>query len=135
MEIAFAQLEKLLSHQLDSRAEKAKVLLREAELAPAGQIHPHFCSHPAPDRHADPGGSRQAQPDVQLAFMRSSMKLASSSLVPLEQEEQRLKAYWRSSGCGSGKLDIRYRREEGIEQVPIPPFTLQPWWKTAFNTV
>ena len=73
---------------------------------------------------------------VQLgAFMRSSMKLASSSLVPLQLEEQQLKAYLEIVRVRfRGKLDIRYRREEAIEDVPIPPFTLQPLVETAFNT-
>lgn len=133
VEIAFAQgLEKLLSHQLDMiAAEKAKALLQEAELRNLqAQVHPHFLFNTlhliATLIRVDPAQARHLI--VQLgAFLRSSMKLASSSLVPLEQEEQQLKAYLEIVRVRfRGKLDIRYRREEGIEQVPIPPFTLQP---------
>ena len=133
VEIAFAQgLEKLLSHQLDMiAAEKAKALLQEAELRNLqAQVHPHFLFNTlhliATLIRVNPAQARRLI--VQLgAFMRSSMKLASSSLVPLEQEEQQLKAYLEIVRVRfRGKLDIRYRREEGIEQVPIPPFTLQP---------
>ncbi len=133
VEIAFAQgLEKLLSHQLDMiAAERAKELLQEAELRNLqAQIHPHFLFNTlhliATLIRVDPAQARRLI--VQLgAFMRSSMKLASSSLVPLQLEEQQLKAYLEIVRVRfRGKLDIRYRREEAIEDVPIPPFTLQP---------
>lgn len=133
VEIAFAQgLEKLLSHQLDMiAAEKAKALLQEAELRNLeAQIHPHFLFNTlhliATLIRVDPAQARRLI--VQLgAFMRSSMKLASSSLVPLKQEEQHLLAYLEIVRVRfRGKLDIRYRREEDLGDVPIPPFTLQP---------
>lgn len=133
VEIALAQgLEKLLSHQLDMiAAEKARALLQEAELRNLqAQIHPHFLFNTlhliSTLIRVDPVGARRLI--VQLgAFMRSSMKLASSSLVPLKLEEQQLKAYLEIVQMRfQGKLDICYRREEGLEDVPIPPFTLQP---------
>ncbi|MCF6094977.1 histidine kinase [Microaerobacter geothermalis] len=133
VEIALAQgLGKLISNQLDVvAAEKMKALIQEAELRNLqAQINPHFLFNTlhsiATLIRVNPTLARHLI--VQLGFfMRSNLKLTSTSFIRLEQELKQLHAYLEIMKVRfSDKLKVNYLIADGLEEVLIPPFTLQP---------
>jgi two-component system sensor histidine kinase LytS len=133
VEIALAGgIGKLISNQLDVvAAEKMKSLVQEAELRNLqAQINPHFLFNTlhiiATLIRTDPTQARHLI--VQLSyFMRTNLKLTSSSLIPLEQELKHLLSYLEIMKIRfSDQLQIQYEVDERVGSVLIPPFALQP---------
>jgi two-component system sensor histidine kinase LytS len=132
-------LGKLISNQLDAvAAEKMKTLVREAELRNLqAQINPHFLfntlhvittliqNNPVQARHLI----------VQLGqFMRSSLKLSSTSLISFEQECKYLFSYIEIMKIRfADQLSIEVNIGDEIGSAMIPPFILQPLVENCVN--
>lgn len=133
VEVALAKgLSKLISNQLSAvAAEKMRQLIRDAELRNLqAQINPHFLFNTlhliATLIRVDPLLGRHIT--VQLGnYMRFNLRLASASLIPLEEEYEHLQAYLEIVRVRfSDRLNITSNMDEGIEHLLLPPSTIQP---------
>jgi two-component system sensor histidine kinase LytS len=140
VETALAQgLGKLISHQLDVvAAERMKTLVRDAELRNLqAQINPHFLFNTLHSIdvlvRVNPKLARHLI--VQLSyFMRSNLSLTSASFIPLEKELKHLKAYLEIVKVRfSDRLVVNVDVDEGLYDMLIPPFTLQPLVENCFK--
>lgn len=133
IELEFARgFSRLIASQLTiMQAEKLEKMGRDAELrAMQAQIHPHFLFNTLNSIvtliRIDPENARQLT--VQLAqFMRSSLTMTQSPLIPLYQEMEHLNAYLTIIRARfDDRLTVECAVEPGLEQVLLPPSTLQP---------
>jgi len=133
VELALAEgLGKILSNQLDLLAmEKMKGLIQEAELRNLqAQINPHFLFNTLHSIDSlirtNPEKARYLL--VQLStFMRFNFKLATMPLIPLKKEVQHVQAYLEIVKVRfSDQLHIAFHVPGNIDDVRIPPFTIQP---------
>lgn len=133
VEVALAKgLGKLISNQLSAvTAEKMRQLIRDAELRNLqAQINPHFLFNTlhliAALIRVDPLLGRHIT--VQLGnYMRFNLRLASASLVSLEEEYEHIKAYLEIVRVRfSDRLNITSKMDEGIRHLLLPPSTIQP---------
>ncbi len=133
VQVALAQgLGKLISNQLSAvAAEKLRLLIRDAELRNLqAQINPHFLFNTlhliATLIRVDPDMARHIT--VQLGhYMRFNLRLATVSLVRLEQECEHLNAYLEIIRARfAERLTIAFRMEEGVGEALLPPFSIQP---------
>ncbi|HEX7065736.1 MAG TPA: LytS/YhcK type 5TM receptor domain-containing protein [Bacillales bacterium] len=133
VEIVLAQgLGKLLSHQLDVvAAENMKTLIQDAELRNLqAQINPHFLFNTLHSIdvliRVNPKLARHLI--VQLGyFMRGNLSLTSASFIRLEKEINHLRAYLEIVRVRfSDRLEVNFDLEDGLCEMLIPPFTLQP---------
>jgi two-component system sensor histidine kinase LytS len=133
VEVALAQgLGKLISNQLSAvAAEKMRLLIRDAELRNLqAQINPHFLFNTlhliATLIRVDPDMARHIT--VQLGhYMRLNLRLASASLIRLEQECEHLNAYLEIIRARfAERLTITCQIAEGVGQALLPPSSIQP---------
>ncbi|QRG69679.1 LytS/YhcK type 5TM receptor domain-containing protein [Brevibacillus choshinensis] len=125
-------LSNLISNQLTlTLTEKMKGLMKDAELRMLqAQIHPHFLFNTLNSIvtliRIDPQLARHMT--VQLGnFMRLTLKLTSTPLVPVRQELDHLFAYLEIIKIRfSEQFAVRCEIGEGVEEALIPPGTLQP---------
>ncbi|UJF33949.1 LytS/YhcK type 5TM receptor domain-containing protein [Paenibacillus hexagrammi] len=133
VEIELAKgLSKLFTYQLGVAAhEKMASLLQEAELRMLqAQINPHFLFNTLNAIHSlirvNPDLARHVM--IQLStYMRLSLKITSSQLIPIQQEMKHLSTYLelikiRFADQFSVLLDMDPR----VEAALIPPATFQP---------
>ncbi|WP_424767456.1 LytS/YhcK type 5TM receptor domain-containing protein [Paenibacillus sp. sgz302251] len=133
VEQEFAQgFSKLVSSQLTiAVADKLEALMKEAELrALQAQIHPHFLFNTLNSIvtliRIDPNNARQLT--VKLAqYMRMSLKMPQSPLIPLYQEIEHLNTYLAIIQARfEEQLQVECLVDPNLEMVQIPPSTLQP---------
>ncbi|MFB9325096.1 LytS/YhcK type 5TM receptor domain-containing protein [Paenibacillus aurantiacus] len=133
IELEFASgFSRLIASQLTiMQAEQLEKMGRDAELrAMQAQIHPHFLFNTLNSIvtliRIDPENARQLT--VQLAqFMRSSLTMTQSSLIPLYREIEYLNAYLTIIRARfDDRLVVECVVEQGLEHVMLPPSTLQP---------
>ncbi|MED4581672.1 LytS/YhcK type 5TM receptor domain-containing protein [Brevibacillus choshinensis] len=125
-------LSNLISNQLTlTLTEKMKGLMKDAELRMLqAQIHPHFLFNTLNSIvtliRIDPHLARHMT--VQLGtFMRLTLKLTSTPLVPVRQELDHLFAYLEIIKIRfSEQFAVRCDIGEGVDDALIPPGTLQP---------
>ncbi|MBP1157619.1 two-component system sensor histidine kinase LytS [Paenibacillus sp. PvR052] len=123
---------RLISSQLTiALAEKLEALMKDAELrALQAQINPHFLFNTLNSIvtliRIDPDNARHVT--VQLGqFMRTSLKITQSPLIPLYQEVEHLNTYLAIIRIRfADQLKVECSAEPGLEMVQIPPSTLQP---------
>lgn len=123
---------KLISSQLTiALAEKLEALMKDAELrALQAQINPHFLFNTLNSIvtliRIDPDHARHVT--VQLGhFMRMSLKITQSPLIPLYQEVEHVSTYLAIIRVRfADQLQVECTAEPGLEMVQIPPSTLQP---------
>lgn len=132
-------LGKLFSDQLEmAEVERQKRLLKDAEIkALQAQIHPHFFFNAINTISSlirtDAVKARQLL--IQLSiFFRSNLNGARQMLVPLEKELEHVEAYL---SLEQARFPNRYQVEieiaPSLEQVLVPPFTLQPLVENAIR--
>lgn len=133
VEEQFAQgFSKLISSQLTiAVAEKLEALMKDAELRVLqAQIHPHFLFNTLNAIvtliRIDPDNGRLLT--VQLGqFMRMSLKMTQSPLIPLYQEMEHLNTYLSIIQTRfADQLTVECLLDPDLETVQIPPSTLQP---------
>lgn len=133
VQVALAQgLGKLISNQLNAvAAEKLHRLIRDAELRNLqAQINPHFLFNTlhliATLIRVDPNLARHIT--VQLGnYMRFNLRLASASLVRLEQEWEHLNAYLEIIRARfAERLTVECHMDEGAGRAWLPPSSIQP---------
>lgn len=130
-------LGRLFSDQLEvAEVERQKRLLKDAEIkALQAQIHPHFLFNAINTisslirTDADKARSLLIQLSI---FFRSNLQGARQMLIPLEKELEHVEAYL---SLEQARFPDRYRVEidisPSLNQVLIPPFTLQPLVENA----
>ncbi len=132
-------LGKLLSNQLEAvEAEKQAKLVSEAEIkALQAQVNPHFLFNSLNTIVA----LIRTQPDmarrllIQLGhFFRQNLNSSLHTVVTIRQEIEHTKAYLDIEQARfSDRLKIEMYVDEQIEQVSIPPLTLQPLVENAIK--
>ncbi|MFD1955250.1 LytS/YhcK type 5TM receptor domain-containing protein [Paenibacillus thailandensis] len=130
-------LGKLFSTQLElADAELQSRLLRDAEIkALQAQVHPHFLFNAINTISAlcRTDASKARELLVQLGtFFRSNLQGARQTLIPLHQELRHVEAYLSLEQARfPDKYCLSMDIEPGLENVDIPPFTLQPLVENA----
>ncbi|MFD2044702.1 LytS/YhcK type 5TM receptor domain-containing protein [Ornithinibacillus salinisoli] len=133
VEIALAKgLGTIITNQINGfEAERMKKLLKEAELRNLqAQINPHFLFNTFNLIHSllrvNPEQARHIL--VQLSqYMRANLKIASESLIPLQHDLEHLYAYLEIVRARfPDQIRINMNIENGLQDVYIPPATLQP---------
>ncbi|MCT2537837.1 histidine kinase [Aquibacillus koreensis] len=122
----------LISNQISGlEAERMKALLKDAEMRNLqAQINPHFLFNTFNLIHSllrvDAAYARHIL--VQLSqYMRANLKIANASLIPLHKEVSHLNAYLEIVKARfPDEIIVEIDIESGIEDVLIPPATLQP---------
>jgi len=132
-------LANLFSTQLElAEAERQTKLLKDAEIkALQAQIHPHFLFNSINTISAlcrtDPDKARKLLLELS-SFFRGNLQGARQMLLPLEQELANVRAYLSLEQTRfPGKYFIDFQIEPGLENVMIPPFTLQPLVENAIH--
>ncbi|MBM7653232.1 sensor histidine kinase [Neobacillus cucumis] len=132
-------LGKLFSGQLEmAELERQRRLLKDAEIkALQAQVHPHFLFNAINTisslvrKDADQARMLLIQLSV---FFRSNLQGARQMLIPLEKELEHVEAYL---SIEQARFPDRYRVElmidPSLEEVLIPPFTLQPLVENAIR--
>lgn len=132
-------LAKLFSTQLElAEAELQSKLLKDAEIkALQSQVHPHFLFN------AINTISALCRTDVDKArklllmlsvFFRSNLQGARQMVIPLEKELEHVKAYLSLEQARfPNKYNVVFDIEPGLEEISIPPFTLQPLVENAIR--
>lgn len=125
-------LARLFSTQLElAEAEQQTKLLQDAEIkALQAQINPHFLFNAINTISVlcriDPEKARKLLLKLSVYF-RSNLQGARHMLIPLEKELEHVGAYLSLEQARfPNKYTVLFQIEPGLEQVPIPPFTLQP---------
>lgn len=130
-------LAKLFSTQLElAEAERQSRLVRDAEIkALQAQVHPHFLFNAINTIVA------LCRTDVDLArklllqlsvFFRSNLQGARHMLIPLAKEMEHVNAYLSLEQARfPGRYEMRVHIEPGLEDLSIPPFTMQPLVENA----
>jgi len=130
-------LGKLFSTQLElAEAEQQSRLLKDAEIkALQAQVHPHFLFNAINTISAlcrtDPETARKLL--LQLGvFFRSNLQGARQMLIPLRKELEHVEAYLTLEKARfPGKYTVELDIDPALEEVLLPPFTLQPLVENA----
>lgn len=132
-------LANLFSTQLElAEAERQARLLKDAEIkALQAQIHPHFLFNSLNTISAlcrtDPDKARKLLLELSL-FFRGNLQGARQLLIPLEKELENVKAYLSLEQTRfPHKYEVNFDIENGLENVWIPPFLLQPLVENAIH--
>ncbi|UVI30130.1 sensor histidine kinase [Paenibacillus spongiae] len=127
----------LFSTQLElAEAELQSRLLKDAEIkALQAQVHPHFLFNAFNTISAlcrtNPEQARKLLLQLSV-FFRSNLQGARQMLIPLHKELEHLEAYLSLEKARfPGKYNVELHIEPSLEEVLIPPFTLQPLVENA----
>ncbi len=132
----------LLAFELSRRAQRRelelKVLAREAELdAFKAQIDPHFLFNSLNSISSLCGSDPQAARRMSIGlgdFLRSSVRLASHDIIPLEQELALTASYLEIERVRFGdRLEYRETVTPEARQAPVPALVLQPLIENALK--
>lgn len=132
-------LSKLFSTQLElAEVELQRKLLKDAEIkALQAQVHPHFLFNAINTISSlirtDADKARKLLIKLSV-FFRSNLQGARQILIPLEKELEHVEAYLSLEQArfpNKYKIDIQI--DPFLEQVLIPPFTLQPLVENAIR--
>jgi two-component system sensor histidine kinase AlgZ len=124
------------SRAAERRAEEARTLAREAELAALRlQLNPHFLfnSLHSISALATMDGARAREMCIRLAdFLRSSLGLGSRESVSLRDEVDLAKSYLEVEKVRFGnRLRVEAELGTGCEECRVPPLLLQPLVENA----
>jgi two-component system sensor histidine kinase LytS len=132
-------LGRLFSDQLEmAEIERQRRLLKDAEIkALQAQVHPHFLFNSINTISSlirtDADQARKLLINLST-FFRSNLQGARQMLIPLEKELEHVEAYL---SLEQARFPDRYHVEidiaPSLEQVLIPPFTLQPLVENAIR--
>lgn len=132
-------LSKLFSSQLElAEIELQRKLLKDAEIkALQAQVHPHFLFNAINTISSlirtDADQARKLLIKLSV-FFRSNLQGARQILIPLEKELEHVKAYLSLEQARfPDKYKIHIEIDPILEQVLIPPFTLQPLVENAIR--
>lgn len=132
-------LANLFSTQLElAEAERQAKLLKDAEIkALQAQVHPHFLFNSLNTISAlcrtDANKARKLLLELS-SFFRGNLQGARQMLIPLEKELSNVKAYLSLEQTRfPNKYKINFQIEPHLEEILIPPFTLQPLVENAIN--
>jgi two-component system, LytTR family, sensor histidine kinase LytS len=132
-------LANLFSTQLElAEAERQTKLLKDAEIkALQAQIHPHFLFNSINTISAlcrtDADKARKLLLELS-SFFRGNLQGARQMLLPLEKELANVKAYLSLEQTRfPNKYFVDFQIEPGLEELLIPPFTLQPLVENAIH--
>jgi two-component system sensor histidine kinase LytS len=130
-------LGKLFSTQLElGEAELQSKLLKDAEIkALQAQVHPHFLFNAINTIsvlcRTDSEKARQLLLQLSV-FFRSNLQGARQTLIPLHKELEHVEAYLSLEKARfPDKYTVSVAIEPSLEEVLIPPFTLQPLVENA----
>ncbi|PLS02057.1 sensor histidine kinase [Neobacillus cucumis] len=132
-------LGKLFSGQLEmAELERQRRLLKDAEIkALQAQVHPHFLFNAINTisslvrKDADQARKLLIQLSV---FFRSNLQGARQMLIPLEKELEHVEAYLSIEQARfPGRYEVKFEIDPSLEEVLIPPFTLQPLVENAIR--
>jgi len=124
------------SREAERRAEEARTLAREAELAALRlQLNPHFLfnSLHSISALATMDGARAREMCIRLAdFLRSSLGLGSRESISLREEVALAKSYLEVEKVRFGnRLRVEAEIETSCEECSVPPLLLQPLVENA----
>lgn len=129
----------LLSHQLEvAEAENQAKLISIAEIkALQAQINPHFLFNSLNTIIAlirtNPDAARDLLTQLG-SFIRKNLNSSQSELINLQQEIEHTRAFLNIEQVRfQDRLDIMIDVEPGLEEVLIPPLTLQPLVENALK--
>ncbi|NYE08396.1 two-component system sensor histidine kinase LytS [Bacillus niacini] len=132
-------LANLFSTQLElAEAERQTKLLKDAEIkALQAQIHPHFLFNSINTISAlcrtDADKARKLLLELS-SFFRGNLQGARQMLLPLEKELANVRAYLSLEQTRfPNKYFVDFQIEPGLEELLIPPFTLQPLVENAIH--
>jgi two-component system, LytTR family, sensor histidine kinase LytS len=132
-------LANLFSTQLElAEAERQTRLLKDAEIkALQAQIHPHFLFNSINTISAlcrtDADKARKLLLELS-SFFRGNLQGARQMLLPLEKELGNVRAYLSLEQTRfPNKYFVDFQIEPGLEELLIPPFTLQPLVENAIH--
>lgn len=132
-------LANLFSTQLElAEAERQTKLLKDAEIkALHAQIHPHFLFNSINTIsvlcRTDPKKARKLLLELS-SFFRGNLQGARQMLIPLEKELENVRAYISlEQSRFPDKYDIEFLIEPNLEELLIPPFTIQPLVENAIH--
>ncbi|RAV20290.1 sensor histidine kinase [Paenibacillus contaminans] len=132
-------LGKLFSTQLElADAELQSKLLKDAEIkALQAQVHPHFLFNAINTIsvlcRTDPEKARELLLRLSV-FFRSNLQGARQMLIPLHKELEHVEAYLSLEQARfPDKFTVKLDIDPSLEQVLIPPFTLQPLVENAIR--
>jgi len=132
-------LGKLFSGQLEmAELERQRRLLKDAEIkALQAQVHPHFLFNAINTisslvrKDADQARKLLIQLSV---FFRSNLQGARQMLIPLEKELEHVEAYLSIEQARfPDRYSVQVEIDPSLEEVLIPPFTLQPLVENAIR--
>jgi len=131
-EVMARGLSNLISTQLTlALAERITGLMKDAELRMLqAQIHPHFLFNTLNSivtlTRLNPDLARHMT--IQLSvFLRLNLKMTAAQMVPIAQELEHLNSYLEIIKIRfAEQFHVVCRVEPGVEDVMIPPFTIQP---------
>jgi len=124
------------SREAERRAEEARTLAREAELAALRlQLNPHFLfnSLHSISALATMDGARAREMCIRLAdFLRSSLGLGSRETISLREEVALAKSYLEVEQVRFGnRLRVEAEIATSCEECSVPPLLLQPLVENA----
>ncbi|WP_219834151.1 sensor histidine kinase [Paenibacillus sp. R14(2021)] len=132
-------LSRLISTQLEwADAELQSKLLKDAEIkALQAQVHPHFLFNAINTIsvlcRTDPEKARQLLLQLSV-FFRSNLQGARQMLIPLHKELEHVEAYLvLEKARFPEKFTVDTVIDPSLEQVLIPPFTIQPLVENAIR--
>ncbi|WP_285848701.1 sensor histidine kinase [Paenibacillus sp. MER TA 81-3] len=132
-------LSKLFSTQLElAEAELQSRLLKDAEIkALQAQVHPHFLFNAFNTIsvlcRTDPEQARKLLQQLSVYF-RSNLQGARKMLIPLHKELEHVEAYLSLEQARfPGKFTIEAHIDASLNDVLVPPFTLQPLVENAIR--
>lgn len=132
-------LANLFSTQFElAEAERQTKLLKDAEIkALQAQIHPHFLFNSLNSIsilcRTDAQKARKLLLELS-SFLRGNIQGAKQMLIPLEKEIENVKSYLSLEQTRfPDKYEIEFEIENSLEEILIPPFTLQPLVENAIN--
>ncbi|WP_372631208.1 LytS/YhcK type 5TM receptor domain-containing protein [Cohnella sp.] len=132
-------LGKLFSTQLElAEAESRSRLLKDAEIkALQAQVHPHFLFNAINTISAlcrtDSEKARELLLKLSV-FFRSNLQGARQFLIPLKKELEHVEAFLSLERARfPDKYAIELDIDPSLDEVPIPPFTLQPLVENALR--
>ncbi|MDF2660245.1 MAG: histidine kinase [Paenibacillus sp.] len=132
-------LSRLFSTQLElAEAERQRRLLKDAEIkALQAQVHPHFLFNAFNTISAlcrmDPEKARTLLQQLSV-FFRSNLQGARQTVVPLYKELEHVRAYLSLEQARfPDKYSMRMEIDPALEEIGVPPFTLQPLVENALK--
>jgi len=136
--ILAAQANRRLQLEMRRQAE-LRILARDAEIRALKMlIRPHFFFNAMNSIYSlIATRPQQAQEMVELVadLMRQSLDASDADVVSLDWELEAVRTYLRVEKVRLGeRLDIRIDCPEPPTEFAVPPFLLQPWWRTPSST-